>query len=87
MIIQLFSVIKFLHMQHFIQVTLNTFQSKALTNYKIVIFPSANDEEYKIKQKKLWKVHRVLSLEKYNKCHIKIVYASSKYNKSHKIIA
>lgn len=34
-------------MQHFIQVTLNTFQSKALTNYKIVIFPSANDEEYK----------------------------------------
>lgn len=47
MIIQLFSVIKFLHMQHFIQVTLNTFQSKALTNYKIVIFPSAKDEEYK----------------------------------------
>lgn len=47
MIIQLFSVIKFLHMQHLIQVTLNTFQSKALTNYKIVIFPSANDEEYK----------------------------------------
>lgn len=34
-------------MQHFIQVTLNTFQSKALTNYKIVIFPSANGEEYK----------------------------------------